>query len=259
MITGNSDSEWEVVQCAVEILWPLYEATKEVSAEKYVTGSKVIAITKNLLGWYSTEMRRHQNNGDTTGNGYLLSKFLLDSLNKRFQCVEDVKELALSTMLDPRFKRQGFRIGEKADKAIKWLKEELNEAPLQNESNPQERASDYESGSAAKKSLWSTFDSEVAARRELPVPNSDTRAVEMRRYLELANLERQVDILKWWGTEEKSNFPQLSKVAQKYIIIQGTSVPSERVFSAAGGIITAKRSRISDKNAAMFIFLNANM
>jgi hypothetical protein len=44
----------------------------------------------------------------------------------------------------------------------------------------------------------------------------------------------------------------------KMLIIPGTSVPSERVFSSAGGILTKKRSALSDISAADLIFLKEN-
>ncbi len=107
-------------------------------------------------------------------------------------------------------------------------------------------------------SLWARFDTEVAARRALPSPNPDTRETEIRRYLELPNLERHANPVDWWQ-KEKDNFKRLSQVALKYLVVQGTSVPSERVFSSAGNIISDKRSRLSDKNASMLVFLNANL
>jgi hypothetical protein len=52
-----------------------------------------------------------------------------------------------------------------------------------------------------------------------------------------------------------SNFFQFYK---KYLIVPATSVPSERVFSKAGKIIVAKRSRHPRRRANELIFLNIN-
>ncbi len=41
--------------------------------------------------------------------------------------------------------------------------------------------------------------------------------------------------------------------------VQGTSVPSERVFSMAGDIVTASRSRLLAENVDKLIFLQKNM
>ncbi len=54
-------------------------------------------------------------------------------------------------------------------------------------------------------------------------------------------------------------FPRLYHLATKHMSVPATSVPSERVFSAAGEVISKKRNRIMDKNAEMIIFLNGNL
>lgn len=47
-------------------------------------------------------------------------------------------------------------------------------------------------------------------------------------------------------------------MARHYLAIQGTSVASERVFSTAGDIVSAKRNRIDPKRVNMVLFLNKN-
>jgi len=51
------------------------------------------------------------------------------------------------------------------------------------------------------------------------------------------------DVLDWWKTHEKT-FPTLSLLAKK-ILSAATSVPSERLFSKCGELVTKKRSRLS--------------
>ena len=57
-------------------------------------------------------------------------------------------------------------------------------------------------------------------------------------------------------------FPMLYKLAMKYLCIQATSVPSERVFSSlstAGDIVTAERARIDSELVDSMIFLKKNV
>lgn len=51
-------------------------------------------------------------------------------------------------------------------------------------------------------------------------------------------------------------YPRLSLLVKKYLSIPASSVPSERVFSIAGQVVSKKRSRMHPSNVDMFIFLN---
>jgi hypothetical protein len=64
--------------------------------------------------------------------------------------------------------------------------------------------------------------------------------------------------LHWWRYNS-SRFPRLAALARKLLAIQATSAPSERLFSAAGLTIAKDRSRLTQDNAAMLIFLHDNL
>ena len=71
-------------------------------------------------------------------------------------------------------------------------------------------------------------------------------------------LDHNSDPLEWWRKNEE-RFPTLSKLAKKLFCIPATSVPSERVFSNAGNIVTKKRASLKPENVDMLIFLNKNL
>jgi len=52
--------------------------------------------------------------------------------------------------------------------------------------------------------------------------------------------------LHWWKMNE-ARFPGVARLAKKYLSVQATSAPSERVFSNVGNILTKKRSRLVDR------------
>ena len=54
-------------------------------------------------------------------------------------------------------------------------------------------------------------------------------------------------------------FPHIANQARCYLAIQGTSVAAERVFSTAGLIVSAQRSRIDPSLVNRIIFLNKNL
>lgn len=66
------------------------------------------------------------------------------------------------------------------------------------------------------------------------------------------------DPLKWWKHNE-ARFPNVAKLARRYLGVPATSVPSERVFSTAGDIVTAQRAALSGENVDVLIFLKKNL
>lgn len=55
-----------------------------------------------------------------------------------------------------------------------------------------------------------------------------------------------------------NEFSILQRCAKKILCTPATSVPSERIFSKAGIVVSDRRSRIKPKNVDMLIFLNQN-
>lgn len=85
---------------------------------------------------------------------------------------------------------------------------------------------------------------------------------EIHSYLSYPRLTpKEVDgfqLLEWWSDNEKV-FPILSKVAKAIHAVVATSASSERMFSKAGNVVTAKRSRIAPSNVDRFVFLHQNL
>lgn len=72
------------------------------------------------------------------------------------------------------------------------------------------------------------------------------------------NIELDSDPLLWWKVNE-NKFPPLSKVAKKYLVVQATSLASERVFSTAGDVVTSQRACLSEEHVDTLIFLKMNL
>ena len=57
----------------------------------------------------------------------------------------------------------------------------------------------------------------------------------------------KIDVLKWWKIN-RVRYPNIFLLASKYLCITAISVPSEKIFSKAGEIMSKKRSQISTKH-----------
>lgn len=81
--------DWELCQNMSDILKPCEEVTKEISGQKYVTGSIVIPITTALISSIENLDTRNYNSA-----AHAFRQDLIGSLKNRFVCM----------FLDPRFK-----------------------------------------------------------------------------------------------------------------------------------------------------------
>ena len=250
--TFNS-TDFQLASDVKKLLQPAYEATVELSGENYVTGSKVIPITKALLLWYSEAAQSQRE------SNYQLASALSMSLYKYLGHYEEMEALSLSTLCDPRYKREGFRSAESLTLASNTLKDKMQTglSAIQR-SSPQPQAPDSATPSGG---LWSFLDREVGMKRSNTASRGAEDAVmtEIVKYMKLINLPCTTNPLKWWQENGKEQFPRVYQVAISVLPAPGTSVPSERVFSSAGTVISKLRSSLSDSTAGNLIFLKENL
>lgn len=83
---------------------------------------------------------------------------------------------------------------------------------------------------------------------------------EVSRYLASSRdrNDSNLSLLEWWKKNEHT-YPRLSVLAKKYLAIPASSVPSERVFSLAGNLVSKKRSRLKPSLVNTLVFLKMNM
>ena len=232
-----SSPEVAIMSDAVKMLRHFEQATREISADKYLSVSKVIPLARSLqcVTAECTSLRA-------------LKQELLSSMARRFTNIEINYTLAVSTLLDPRFKKVGFGNASACSQAVQRLTSEVAAIIASNDTTESMTTeADDPSG------LWTMIDQSVAASQSRP-STSDSLII-LRMYLDQPNLARKEEPLKWWVANEKS-FPSLASHAKKYLAIPATSVSSERLFSKAGEITSRKRNRIKSKNVDMLLFLN---
>uniref|UniRef100_A0A672ST01 HAT C-terminal dimerisation domain-containing protein n=1 Tax=Sinocyclocheilus grahami TaxID=75366 RepID=A0A672ST01_SINGR len=220
-------------------------ATREVSAEKHISISKVIPPISLLLRATAASERQ----------GCSFATELAQQCQRRFRGVETIHSLAASTFLDMRFKHLAFRDKDHVEAVKKQLLSEMQDVHLATSelaaapeatSTSVLRSVSVPTASCAssvtpmtprtasatsKGGIWEDFDIQVLSAQQ-----QQSQIVP-----------RNQDPLVWWRNHEQT-FPALSKLAKKYLGITASSVPSERIFSKAGELISQRRNRLKGKN-----------
>ena len=79
---------------------------------------------------------------------------------------------------------------------------------------------------------------------------------KIQRYFDLPREKSSVNPIKWWSTK-KGDFPNLYLMAMDFLAIPGSAVPSERLFSVAGDVISSKRNRLKPETARALVCLES--
>lgn len=137
-----SNSEIDTAQEFTMLLAPFEVATKLISAEKYLTASKVIPIVTTIL-------ISLQNILPTTAEGQHLNKLLLNEFSKWFNLIEHERHLQIATILDPRYKKTKFMNKRAAANAVRQIERELERMAGESskpaeDKRPEKRPSDQE-------------------------------------------------------------------------------------------------------------------
>ena len=113
--------------------------------------------------------------------------------------------------------------------------------------------------SPQKKSAMEALFGETFAGKDVTgKPFLDAMEEEVAYYRAANGIPVVGDPLNWWKTNE-GKYPHVAMMAKCYLAVPGTSVPSDRVFSTEGDIVTAKRSTLSPGNADILIFLKKSL
>ncbi|XP_026083928.1 zinc finger BED domain-containing protein 1-like [Carassius auratus] len=251
----------EVLESINAALKKVADFTDALSSEKTVTASSVKPVlqllTEDLLlpTDEDTELTRNmkkkmvgvlKDKYSAPATQQLLAKAsFIDPRHKDINPRDDVKEALLEEMLAMPEERRDIRDGEAAMSAAAAGEGEGESAP----SSPPKKKK--------KKNLADLLGMR-RAQSSNPVPKRIRADTEVTRYLQEEALDLHSDPLAWWR-DNQARFPLLSKVARKYMSICATSTPSERVFSAAGNIVTPLRSSLKPDNVNMLVFLSRNM
>jgi hypothetical protein len=249
-VESLSEDEWKALPEIIKILKPFKQLTEEFSSQKEVTISKVLAATNSVV--------RILNNLYCSLNSEL-SKQMLDKLilefNSRFKNSSRHSILSKAALLDPRFKKLAFNDNSSYEYAKNSLKVELEKKISEKQIESRNEIEDVITPAPEEDSIWMEFDSMTSSgATSSTVPAS---ILTMRQYMEEKRINRQENPLKWWQARTIL-YPELADLAKKYLSAMSTSVPSERIFSKSGCILSERRSSLKPKRMEKILFLNMN-
>lgn len=191
-----------ILKEVVDILACFDEATIKISGSKYVTISLIIPIIQGIYRTLSTKRPQLE-----TDEGKEICTRLLDSIQKRFFPYEKRTAAQMGTLLDPRFKQDGFRSDENIKSASHFLEQEMNymekkEAEttsnssmvLQDIDSPGTSSSFLGSGSSSS-SLFSFMEEKMQQK----IKSTTVDVIIMKRqYMERQNTTTDTDPLLFW-------------------------------------------------------------
>lgn len=230
------------------VLKPFEVATKIVSGEKYLTGSKIIPIIQII---------RNKLQSLQLSSPSAIS--LKNKIKFEFECrsfsIEKNVSLTVATLLDPRYKQLHCKNDETLEAAKTLIRNELNfhdtilncsieSSGVNNLQNPEDLPDD-------ENDFWGVHE-DMASRNSKN--DSYNSSHQFETYLKEGVINIKKCPIEYWQCKDSIN-NALSKLALKYLSIIATSVPSERLFSATGQIITVKRNRLDPKHVQNLLFL----
>ncbi|CAI6355807.1 unnamed protein product [Macrosiphum euphorbiae] len=236
IVACTSDNAANISLASCDILERFKEITTDLSSEKSVPISKVILYSQALIT-YSTQLPTKDLTPQYESNP-LLSE---------------------ATFLDHRFKKYGFQ-NEQSFKKVKEIivnKGKLIVTKLRSAIDQNVSVPAVLNNIGKENSIWQEFDAGVENVVQSLNPTA-TIIVEVDKYPQEPPIPRTQDPLKWWNNNRQI-YPTLFIMMKKRLCIQATSVPSERVFSKSGQIVSTKRSRLLSKKVEQIVFLNYNL
>ena len=231
--------QWELLHQMVNVLKPLQMTTTVMCTDRDVSASLVYPLLNGLLNHHlsasSNDLQPVQKFKETVAN----------ELKKRFK-FDPTNVMVLACAVDPRYHHlNSFKVEERL-LVQQQLKDVMRDKYSCSES--------LEEPPAKKRNM--------TAMSFLLGEDHSTQSTgwmaEYENFLKEPQTHHDDDALEWWSRNEK-RFPVIAKLAQYYLSVPATSVPSERIFSTAGLILNEKRSCLHPETADVLIFLNKNL
>lgn len=257
------DEDFHKAEEFVKLMKILYTSTLCVSYEKDATCGQMIPILQKLEDHFTLKHK------DTTFVSSIKEK-VWGNLSGRYQGEDIQAFLHEATAMDPRFKgrlvsdatwdrlRRKATVEANVTEATPWQTD--TEQEEQSEGEGMEETPPLFKPKCALEELFSEEDRELRVttqKNTLSLTLNERVDQEVELYKHLLPVPMAEDPVMWWW-EKRATLPLLTHLATKYLCVQASSTPSERVFTTAGNTISQESSRLLPEKANMLIFLQKN-
>ncbi|XP_062910662.1 E3 SUMO-protein ligase ZBED1-like [Mobula hypostoma] len=260
-------SEWNTIEGLVELLQPFQQATEMMGRLKYPIISMVKPLLHVLL---NSALKVGDSDSHLLG---AVKETIAKELSEAYQLSPELDLfLNAATFLDPRYKKVPFlsvaqqkQVESKLVEEASGLLEKDKESPAGGEGSfafeepPLKKRvmsmKPYSTGSIDF--MLAEIFGQAGSRDEDQDGWRSQVMEEVRNYKSQKLLELAEDPLAWW-CDRVALFPTLIKLVRKYWCIPATSVPSERLFTAAGNLVDTKRNQLAPAEVDRLLFLYEN-
>lgn len=215
----------------------LDDITTTLSGEEYIFAFSVLPL-------YGKIRKNLQFQDSNSALAKQIKSVISTSLSEPYKEESLNTVLWMSSLCDPRFR---LNFTDDPDHIKAFAVQQMNPHYANMDSSDEQ---DLE----IKEGLEKLFDSEDSDSDAMPEQKAEW---ELNCYLGMPKVNWNINPITWWKLHEDS-FPELKTVARKYLAIQGSSVPPERVFSVGEDVIMRQRTALLQENTKMQIFLTHN-
>lgn len=246
-LTIPTHNQWVLIEKLINILEPFHFVTKELSSDNSTLADVIPTVTAIVMSLADMP---------DAGVGTVKDELLSD-VRSRFEHMESESLYAVATLIDPRYKDRLFQNKEEVTAML------LGEASkfCTGSNNSSTASASMVPAKRSRSSPLDCLDALLRPEGEAHLRQGEGASGsqwEVETYLRTDVIARSECPLQWWR-EHGNHYPLLKQVARKFLCSPSTSVPSERLFSAAGNIYTDKRSNLLPERAEMLLFIKYNM
>jgi len=259
--------QWQELAELVQILEPCAEAIRLMEGEKYPTLSHVIPLVlmvSAMLKGKSAEQPGMPDFTDFTSAVNQVRRRILQEMNVPGRFDHFSRSARFACALDPRYKHLSFLTAPERDSIFQQIASYYRHhypAPAPNPIPAPAAEPDISKPAQPAPGGQSLFH---------PLSLSALLRFSFKPSSELLNIEIEIqsfraspsssddDPLDWWRLHQLL-FPNLAKLARKFLAIPASSAPSERAFSKVGIVVDKLRSRLLPEKANQLVFLKHNV